>query len=312
MKNVLFKILLCLSLHATAQPNPDHIHEAIEHITSQFDSHNIVAIGETHDKVEVTDFYIELLGNKEFRKKVNVIVLEMGNQLFQPVLDDYIDGKEVEKETLYKLWRDHTSCMLNGSDNTGMIRLLEAIRSQNLVSDHKIRAIAADPDIDWNKVNCLEEFYKYLGSRDEYYTDIVRKYILNDSKKGLIIMGNSHFNKQRTASMKERNLQNPITALKKESSTELYLLNILSSSSFPNEKLKEVLKRTVITTKDPWLGNLKVGSPFIKDAKLAEQTDGIIYLGMKNDLSTEEVAPFNDVDYEKELERRNGLERCKD
>lgn len=293
-----------------AQPNKNNVHEAVEFIISKFENNDIVAIGETHDKVEVTDFYIRLVENIEFGEKVDFIVIEMGNHLFQPVLEDYVNGKNVDKTELYRLWRDHTSCMLNDNDNTGLIRLLDAVRSQNLSSKHKISILAGDPDIDWTKVDCLQQFYKYLGSRSKFYTDIVKHYVVNDNKRGLIIMGNSHFNKQRTESMKKNNLENPITSLIQFEGTKLFLLNIMSSSSFPYEKIENIDTGSIITTNDSWLGNIRAGSPFIKDIPLSMQTDGIIYLGNKSQLTNENITAFNDKSYEQEMVRRKNLENC--
>lgn len=316
MQKRLFTILilgvLCTNA-AFAQLQSKNAYDGIAFITAKFDTHDIVAIGETHDKVEVTDFYIELINQKAFRKKVDFLVIEMGNHLYQDLLDRYILGsKQVEEKQLYQLWRNHTSCMLNGSDNTGMIRLLKAIRKSNLENDHKIRVLAADPDIDWAKVDCLQQFYKHLGNRDEFYTDIVVDHIVKPNKKALIIMGNSHFNKQRTASMIKNNRQNPITALTNLHDSKVFLLNIMYASSFPYEALTKVKKGSVILTNDTWLGQVKVSAPFLKDQTLKAQTDGIIYLGHRNELTKEKITKFNDLQYEQELKRRNNLTNCSD
>lgn len=309
---LLITILLFItySVQLLAQPQKKNVHKGIPFIVNKFDQYNIVAIGETHDKVEVTDFYIDLVKNDEFRKKVDFLVIEMGNHLYQNILDDYISGKTIDEKEIFKLWRNHTSCMLNESDNTGMIRLLKSIRDTNLNSEYKIRVLAGDPPVDWNKITCLQQFYKFLGTRNEFYTGIVKDYILNSRKKGLIIMGNSHFNKQRTKYMIEKDLQNPITTLINSNNSSLYLLNVMTSSSFPYDNLKELELKYVITTNDPWLGGLKIGSPFIKDKTLKTQTDGIIYLGKKSTLTLEEIKDFEDINYERELKRRNNLPKC--
>lgn len=303
-------LFLTVSLHLFGQPKKESIKNGISFIVNKFNKYDLVAIGETHDKREVTDFYIELVSNLEFRKKVDFIVIEMGNHLYQNVLNDYISGKEVDEKDIYKLWRDHTSCMLNESDNTGMIRLLEAIRTINKSSEHRIRVLAADPNIDWKKIKCVEDFYKFLGQRDEYYAEVVRKYIVDKEKKGFLIMGNSHFNFQRTKHMLENNLHNPITSIIDRAKAKLYLLNIMSSSSFPYEKLNGIEKGSIVLTSDSWLGELKISSPFIKDKTLKSQTNGIVFLGNKTDLSSEITTDFNDAQYIKELERRKNLSKC--
>lgn len=304
-------LFIVLALPLTAQPHKDHIHEGVDFIVENLDQYDLIAIGETHDKKEVTDFYIQLISTPDFAKKVDFIVIEMGNHLYQKNLDDYISGNENNLNDLNKLWRDHTSCMLNGSDNTSMIRLLQAIRKSNMNDDHKIRVLAADPPINWQEIECLQEFYRFLGKRDEYYAQLVKENVVDAGKKGLLIMGNSHFNFKKTTYMEDNNLHNPITSIIETTEEKVYLLNIMSSSSFPYDKMNGIEIGSVIETRDSWLGELEVGSPFIKDLMLNTQTDGIIFLGKNTNLTREPIQEFNDPDYESELERRIQLPNCK-
>ncbi|MCG8394050.1 MAG: ChaN family lipoprotein, partial [Pseudomonadales bacterium] len=136
-KSLLILTLLVRQL-IYAQPSDNNVFNGVDFVVNKLKTHDIIAIGETHDKVQVTDFYIDLLNNKSFQELIDVIVIEMGNHLFQDVLDDYIKGEKVDKQKLYKLWRDHTSCMLNNSDNTGLIRLLKKVRDINQNLEKKI------------------------------------------------------------------------------------------------------------------------------------------------------------------------------
>ena len=90
----------------------------------------------------------------------------------------------------------------------------------------------------------------------------------------------------------------------------MFLLNIISSSSFPYERLEDIDAGSIVTTNDPWLGNIRTGSPFITNISLSLQTDGIIYLGNRNELTNEKITGFNDESYEQEINRRNNLENC--
>ncbi len=306
--NLLLFTFLIITTHS--QPASTNIHDGIQYISNKLETVNIIAVGETHDKVEVTNFYIELVNNKKIANNIDYIVIEMGNSLYQPILDKYLAGENVPEKELYNLWRDHTNCMLNDGDNTGLIRLIKSIREINLSSTKKIKVLVADPPIDWNKIECLQEFYKYLAVRDQHYTKTVVEKIIEPNKKAILIMGNSHFNKLKTKSMIEKNLENPITAINNLNKGDLILINTITTSDFPYEKLSALPKECVIETSDTWLGELEIGSPFIKNQKLKDQTDAILYLGSRKELTTEKPQPFNDEDYEKELERRNNLPRC--
>jgi len=258
MKNIitilLFFVTFCSckqnQIHTTPIPS-NNIHEGISYINDAFDDVDIVAIGEYHGIVEVTDFYVQLVG-----------------------------------------------------DWTSVKRFFKEVRNVNLKSEHKIRILAAEPPIDWSKINSLEDYYVFLGQRDQFYAEVVIQEVLNKKKKALLIMGSSHFNKLKTHKM---NPDNPITTLLKVSNKNLRLINTMTMNDFPYDLLPSINKGDIIETTNPILGNLKVGPPFIKKRPLKDQTDALLYLGDLKDIQYEVKAPFNDELYEAELKKRKDL-----
>ena len=78
-------------------------------IISEFDKHDLVALGESHDRQQDLDLRLRVVNNPEFPAKVHNIVVECGNALYQDVLDRYIAGEEVSEQEIRKVWRDTVS-----------------------------------------------------------------------------------------------------------------------------------------------------------------------------------------------------------
>ena len=78
-------------------------------IVSEFDKHDLVALGESHDRQQDLDLRLRVVHNPEFPAKVHNIVVECGNALYQGVLDRYIAGEEVSEQEIRKVWRDTVS-----------------------------------------------------------------------------------------------------------------------------------------------------------------------------------------------------------
>lgn len=286
------------------QASTDRIFDGVEYIHKAFDKYDIVGIGESHGVEQVTDFYIELVRSDDFVKNVDVIVFEFGNSLYQEDLDDYILGISKDATKVKKLWREHTSSFLASGDRTGTIRFLEEVRKVNMMSEHKVRVLAAEVPIEWSNIMTSEDLFAFVGMREQFYGDLVISEILHKNKKAFLIMGSGHFNKSKPH---KGAMDNPITAILKASDKNLVLINTMTMDGFPFSQLPKMENGELIETTHPIVGNLKLGVPFIEDLSLKVQTDALLYLGERMDLKYEVPMPFNDPVYEAERQRRRDL-----
>src|SRR5438128_2741811 len=104
MKTIIHTILsvsLLLSAQLTTQiaavQNPPKAREpaplnAKESIVGLFDKYQVVALSEAHRLQEEHDFITALIQEPAFPTKVNDIVIEWGNALYQSILDRYVSG----------------------------------------------------------------------------------------------------------------------------------------------------------------------------------------------------------------------------
>src|ERR1044071_4012482 len=90
------------ALPSLSDPHPVNAQEAI---LNAFDKYRIVALGEAHALQEEHDFIQSLIRNPAFADKVNDVVVECGNALYQNILDRYIAGQDVPLAEVRQVWR---------------------------------------------------------------------------------------------------------------------------------------------------------------------------------------------------------------
>jgi hypothetical protein len=71
-----------------------------------FDTHEIVMFGEAHGCKQEYEWLKDLVGTPEFADRVDDIVVEGGNSLYQQSVDRYIAGEDVPFEQVQQAWRN--------------------------------------------------------------------------------------------------------------------------------------------------------------------------------------------------------------
>jgi len=175
----------------TMQPKPQN---AVRGIVDAFDRFPIVAIGEGHSLREAGDFYLSLVKDTGFQKKVNDIVIEFGSQLSQPILDRYVNEGEVPLTELQQVWRNTTKVF--AFESPVYAELLKAVRDANrgLPRAHRIRVLAGDSPIDWTKITTHKQWESYQPN-DLSFAEVINDQVLAHNHRALVIMGGSHVSK---------------------------------------------------------------------------------------------------------------------
>jgi hypothetical protein len=97
-------IFVCLTQVCRLQAQREQ--DPIQAILQLFEQHPIVMFGEVHGCVQEHALLKRLVTAPEFAARVNDVVIEMGNSLYQEVLDRYIAGENVPTEQLRKTWEN--------------------------------------------------------------------------------------------------------------------------------------------------------------------------------------------------------------
>ena len=334
MKSQFCLVALCLSLalgwdssrlpvsvfyapQSHGDPKPSN---AVEAIVKAFDKFPLVALGETHGLKEEADFIALLIRDPTFSTRVNDIVVEFGNALYQDVVDRYVAGKEISPDELRQVWRNTTVLLTWNSPIYERFFVNVRNLNQTLPASQRLRVLLGDPPIDWNKVQSREEFLSVEGQRDSHYAKVVEDEVLAKGRKALLIAGSGHFARQSVSPGDHVG-----RLIEKRHPKSLFV--IISHGGFleQNEELEPrliswpkpslaILKGTrlgaldaslvmrVVTSRD---GGKCIYNPY-GETLLEVAADAYLYLGPSDSLTNSPPAPdiFKDEVYVKELKRR--------
>jgi hypothetical protein len=187
-------------------PNPQGSNpkpaDAERSLLAAFDKYEVVGMGAAHGNKDLDDFILHLIRNPAFPDKVNVIAVECGNSLYQPILDRYIAGANVPLPEVRQVWRNTTQPMCGVSGFYEELFPLVRRINQALPPEKKIRVLAGDLPIDWDKVKRPQDFGRgqYLMGRDANIASVMEKEVLSKNHKALMLFGTAHlFHEENTA-----------------------------------------------------------------------------------------------------------------
>lgn len=188
-------ILVCLSPVFSLQAQREQ--DPVTAILQLYEQHPIVMFGEVHGCVQEHALLKKLVTSPEFAARVNDVVIEIGNSLYQDVLDRYIAGENVPMEQLRKTWENVVGTP-GGNPTPPYHGLLAAVReaNQKLPKERRLRVLAGDPPIDWEHVESRQDIAPFLPFRDEHFAGVVRYQVLAKRRKALLVMGAGHFQRR--------------------------------------------------------------------------------------------------------------------
>ena len=171
-----------------AEPVPER---AIAAILAAFDKYEVVAMPQDHGMRDLDDLIFSLIRNPAFSEKVNYIVFESGNSLYQPILDRYIAGEDVPFTELEKVWRKMGQPAAGGSAFPEQFYPLVRALNQKLPPEHRLHVLAGDPPIDWDQIKSLDDVLR-LVHREPGIASVMEREVLSKHRKALMLFGTMH------------------------------------------------------------------------------------------------------------------------
>jgi hypothetical protein len=303
-------------------PNPKP-QNAIDTILRAFDTHEFVALPAGHGKKDVDDFLLDLIRDPRLPQKVNVIEMECGNALYQPILDRYIAGEDVSLAEVQVVWRDSGQLGCVEAPSAPMLYQLVRKINERLPAGKKLRVLAADSAIDWSKVKTSADLMEPMSRRDSIALSVAQNEIAAKHLKGLILMGTVHLFRN-----------GPIVpTLEKDHPGSVYVIADYSGfySRTPLSRYSNEMEArfagwpvpSIAAVKGTWLGNLdqaafwggitRSRAPGVPSAaqatKISDMVDAVLYLGPRDLQLWEPRAAylFLDKDFMAELKRRKEI-----
>lgn len=302
----LFPALLFASgTNDQAQPQ-----DASRAIIEAFNTHSIVMFGEVHANRQEYEFLRALVSSPQFADKVDDIVVEYGNSLYQKAVDRYINGEDVPLEEVQKAWRN---TMALGPVSPVYPSLYEAVRKVNRQrpGKHRLRILLGDPYINWDNVKSREDVGPYLAHRDEFYASVVKDEVLAKHHRALLIEGWGHFLRSPAgANFVEKELR----AAGATTFVILFGTNAVVGYNNLDKRFDAWKVPALMPLKGTWVGDLSA-MPVLTGGtapagpnplKLQDAADALLYLGPRDTLTAVNMprADLESTPYGREIARR--------
>jgi hypothetical protein len=293
---------------ATAPQGQVQPQDATQAMVQAISSHQIVMFGETHGNKQEYEWLCRLVRTPAFADRVDDIVVEFGNSLYQKTVDRYIAGEDIPQEQVEKAWRNMIGAVGPVSPVYGWF--YRAVRESNLErhDGHKIRLLLGDPYGDWSQIHNAEERGPYLGHRDQWYAEVVKEEVLAPHHHALLIMGAGHFVRRNGPGLVEQAIH--------AASVQPYLVvfgtNAVGDYDDLDRRFDAWSLPVIVPLSGNWVGALPAnpvltgGEVAPTSQKMEDVADAMLYVGSR-DILTQVLVPQSELvntAYGKEIQRR--------
>jgi hypothetical protein len=190
---------------ASSEPIPE---PAISAILAAFDKYEVVAMPQDHGMQDLDALIFSLIRNPALSEKVNVIVFENGNSLFQPILDRYIAGEDVPFTEVQKVWRKMGQPAAGASPFVEQFYPLVRALNQKLPPERRFRVLTGDPPIDWDQIKGPADIMR-LVHRDEGIATVMEREVLLLHSKPYAVACSGSRTELKSGSSNERGRPSP-------------------------------------------------------------------------------------------------------
>ena len=277
--------------------------KGVEFVLKSFDKYPVVAIGDLPGCEELYGFLRTLVRAPEFAGKVNDIVVDFGNPLYQAAADRYVlDGELTPRAVLRHIWDDTTESPFLTWDSPVYAEFLDAVRAVNLglPKEKRLRVILADAPISWRKIENRRQWLDLRGAAREQALASRIGEVLANHRRALAIGAAAHFYRGGTVEQ----------AIRGRLLTILTQGRLGTADTYQRIEAREarVPEGAIAALAHTWLGGIPVdaraGSPHLESV-----ADAVLYLGPSGWLTARWPSGyvFQNDEFWAELQRRWSL-----
>jgi hypothetical protein len=292
---------------APGQSMPSPVQDATAAMVEAINTHTIVMFGETHANKQEYSWLCSLVRDPAFHARVDDIVVEFGNSLFQKSVDGWIADEDVPLAQVQKAWRNVVGAVGPVSPVYG--EFYQAVRESNRMSgSHKVRLLLGDPYADWEKIKDAEGLGPFVAHRDEWYAQVVKDQVLAKDHHALLIMGAGHFRRANGPGLIEQRLR----ALGADPYLVVFGTNVVGAYDDVDPRFDSWKTPAIVALAGNWVGDLPAipvltgGMGQASSLKMAAAADAMLYVGPRDSLTAVNVPAreLENSDYGKEINRR--------
>jgi hypothetical protein len=292
---------------------------ALRTILDAFDRYPLVALGEHHQLQEFHDVVTALVFHPEFPARVNDIVVEFGNALYQEVADRFVVGGElVANAELEPVWRN----TIGGGvywDAPVYGQFFRNVRAVNwmLPPEQRVRVLLGDPPVDFDALEsgAGQDAVPTEDERDPFYAGVVEREVLAKGRKALLIAGGAHL-RRGLHPTDNPSQSNAASLLAQQHPGALFAAEVLPlNPGWAPDDVRQRVQTECATWPRPslahlagtWLGAQPMPYRALDPASNYEdQVDAVLWLGLDAELTASRADPaiYQCGDYAAELRQR--------
>lgn len=295
---------------------------ALQGLLDAMGKYLLVGLGEAHLLQEQHDFIQALLHHPALPGKINDIVVEFGNALYQDIIDRFVLGQPVSNSELRQVWRNTTVTGANPVwDAPVYEQFFRTVRAVNvlLAPPQRLRVLLGDPPIDWSKVRRKEDWAAFALQRDTHFADVVEREVWQKKRRALLIAGTGHLmhglrGEGDPNQPPDKAPFNAATQIEQRHPNSLYSIDVLiippGDTSARAREISTWARPTLITLANTWLGaeTIPVTTGIVATTHAA-LADAVLYLGTADVLTASRPDPalYQGGEYATELQRRGNM-----
>src|SRR5260370_2401908 len=190
---ILCLLVAFLSPKVSGQSEPaPQVNPAIDGVLELFNKKPVVVLGDAHGLAQQEAFDISFIRDPRFAEQVGNVVMELGGESAQGIIDRYVAGEDCPFPELRRVWTAVAGAFAPGETvPMWIVNFYANVRAVNLKlpPEHRIKVWLGDPKIDWSKIHSFKDIQPFSRQRDENVFRIIKEEILKQHKKTLVIIG---------------------------------------------------------------------------------------------------------------------------
>jgi hypothetical protein len=292
-----------------------------DELLDRMEIHRLVALGDLHMCQQFHDVVQTLLRQPALPDRIDDIVVEFGNALYQDVADRYIvELQSVPDDELAQIWRN----TIGGRtywDAPVYEQVFRTVRTVNeaLPPDQRIRVVLGDPDVDFSTIRSVADRDQLPGpgQRDTFFADVVEREVLARDRRALLIIGGDHLHRNE-ATNDAPDQPNAGTLLAQKHPADLFVVENLPYDALGDTAVRETAEAVPASWERPslallegtWLGAQPVSFRALEPGlTFADRVDAVLWLGPEQTLTASQPDPalYQSGEYAAELRRRSEI-----
>jgi hypothetical protein len=302
----------------------------IRAVLNAMDRYPLLGIGDNHMCEQSHVFLRSLVQYRAVQDKINDIVVEFGNALYQDTADRFfLDLGTVDYADIATMWRNTIGGRVYW-DAPVYEQFYRTVRSINekLPRERRIRVVLGDVDIDWSQIRSVADAGKLPPGdrRETFYAEVVEREVLAKERRALLVVGGNHL--RRGIHTGPSDMSPPLDPNQPSAGTLLanrhprslfvilpYTAVSAAIHSLPPgipERLAQTLASwtapSIATLAKTWLGPQTMSDRALDpNSTFQDQADAILWLGPDEALTCARADPalYRSGDYAAELQRRS-------